>query len=96
MGAAVSFVGCVGNDGHGSELLDSLARERIDISGIEKVAGSASGTAMILVNKHAENQIIVIPGANAYVSSNQVDTALAQETVPKRREYCLVGELLMS
>jgi ribokinase len=72
LGVPVSFVGKVGNDVFGNELLDSLKKEAVDISGIQR-SSEDSGTAFITVYEEtSQNQIIVILGANALVNSDQV------------------------
>ena len=79
-GADVGFLGAVGCDAYGGELIGCLEREGIDISGIARVAGS-SGTAHIAVLDDGENSIVVVPGANAAVdhldesSRGQIDQA---------------------
>jgi ribokinase len=72
LGVPVSFVGKVGNDVFGNELLDSLKKEAVDISGTQR-SSEDSGTAFITVYEEtSQNQIIVILGANALVNSDQV------------------------
>ena len=72
LGVPVSFVGKVGNDVFGNELLDALKKEAVDISGTQR-SSEDSGTAFITVYEEtSENQIIVILGANALVNSDQV------------------------
>lgn len=62
-GAAVAFVGAVGDDPDGEVLRRNLADDGIDVSGLETVPGP-SGTALISVSADAENAIVVVPGAN--------------------------------
>jgi ribokinase len=72
LGVPVSFVGKVGNDVFGNELLDALKKEAVDISGTQR-SSEDSGTAFITVYEEtSQNQIIVILGANALVNSDQV------------------------
>jgi ribokinase len=72
LGVPVSFVGKVGNDVFGNELLDALEKEAVDVSGVQK-SSEDSGTAFITVfEETSQNQIIVILGANALVNSDQV------------------------
>jgi ribokinase len=75
LGSKVQMIGCVGEDISGQEMKKSLASEGIDVSAIKQVNGISSGTAIILVNDHAENQIVVIPGSNHKVTFKQVETA---------------------
>ena len=72
LGVPVSFVGKVGNDVFGNELLDALEKEAVDVSRVQK-SSEDSGTAFITVfEETSQNQIIVILGANALVNSDQV------------------------
>lgn len=64
LGAAVRLVGAVGDDSHGTMLLEAAGTAGIDISGIRTAAGYPSGVAVITVDRHGENTIVVAPGAN--------------------------------
>jgi ribokinase len=67
LGATVSFVGAVGDDAFGGELLAGLQAEGVDVRGVGRVPG-ASGCALISVADGGENAIAVLPGANAQVA----------------------------
>ncbi|WP_248962675.1 ribokinase [Sphaerisporangium perillae] len=62
-GAAVAFVGAVGDDAFGPVMRDTLASAGVDVSRLRVVPGS-SGIAHIVVDDEGGNSIIVIPGAN--------------------------------
>lgn len=66
-GARVAMVGAVGDDAAGRILTDVVRSEGIDGSGLGEVAGVPTGRAAIAVDAHAENSIVVVPGANAHV-----------------------------
>ncbi|MFG6475494.1 PfkB family carbohydrate kinase [Microbacterium sp. P06] len=63
-GAAVAFVGAVGDDADGAALRDGLLADGIDVTGLVGVPG-ATGTALISVGDDGENAIVVVAGANA-------------------------------
>ena len=63
LGAAVQFVGAVGRDAFGVELLAELQREGINTGAVQSV-DEASGCALISVDDAGENTIAVLPGAN--------------------------------
>jgi ribokinase len=65
-GAAVAFVGAVGDDDAGARLRAVLAADAIDASRLA-VVSQPTGRALIVVDEHAENSIVVVPGANASV-----------------------------
>ena len=63
-GAKVRLIGCLGDDPDGSDYLDRLRHESINVAGISRVASQRTGTALISVDEHGENAIIVAAGAN--------------------------------
>lgn len=72
LGSKVSFIGKVGNDLFGKKLKEKLAAEDIDTSLLDTYEGE-SGVAMInVIESTSENQIIVVPGANAHAQSSQI------------------------
>ncbi len=76
LGASVSMVGALGRDAFGDQLHAGLAQEGIDLAHVARLDDEGSGTASITVAE-GENQIIVVPAANARVSPAQVETARA-------------------
>lgn len=64
LGGDVSFVGALGNDSDSDALRESLVHERVGIEHIQKMDGVPSGIALITVDAHGENEIVVCPGAN--------------------------------
>lgn len=76
LGAPVHFVGAVGSDHWGEAARADLAGRGIDVSGLATVEG-ATGVAIILVDDDGENSIAIVPGANAAVSPEAVEAALA-------------------
>ncbi|MBZ0163188.1 MAG: ribokinase [Notoacmeibacter sp.] len=62
-GAAVRMVAAVGADPFAAQALSLLEESGVDLSGVRRAA-SATGTALILVERAGENMIAVIPGAN--------------------------------
>ena len=65
LGSRVAMVGRVGDDEDGSALRGGLIAEGIDVSGIEVDREAPTGVAVITVDEHAENTVVVSPGANA-------------------------------
>ncbi|WP_420640579.1 ribokinase [Candidatus Leptofilum sp.] len=64
LGAPTQFIGRVGDDAFGKGVLELVADEPVDISGILVDPDSGTGLAVISVDEAAENAIIVISGAN--------------------------------
>lgn len=76
LGGKVTFVARVGDDAFGRTALDGFARDGIDTRFVSITPGVPSGVALIAVNdKTGENIIVVAPGANAYLSPEDVEEA---------------------
>jgi ribokinase len=71
LGADVRMIGAIGDDPDGVWMREQIAAAGVDVSGIQ-VAPTHSGTALIVVDNDAENQIAVCQGANAYVQLSGV------------------------
>jgi ribokinase len=70
-GASVQLVAALGSDGAAEQLRAHLAANDVGLDGVVTMAGP-SGTAVIVVDAAAENNIVVAPGANAQLT---VDSA---------------------
>jgi ribokinase len=77
LGRHVAMIGCLGDDDAGDYLLRLLEEERVDVSGIDRREGIASGLAVIEVDSAGENRIVVASGANAQVSTDHLAAAEA-------------------
>ncbi|WP_293780339.1 PfkB family carbohydrate kinase [uncultured Aeromicrobium sp.] len=75
-GARVRYVGAVGPDDFGSAALAELESEGVDVGDVVIKDGHTTGAALIVVDPAGENQIAVAAGANAAVTSPDVDAAL--------------------
>lgn len=72
LGCDVTFIGRVGNDAFGIEMIENLKNEGVNVDNIEMINDVESGIAMITVNP-MDNTIIVVPGANAHVTKDVID-----------------------
>ncbi len=73
LGVTVDMLGRVGEDAFGHEMLQNLSDQGVGIDRVQHDAGAPSGTATIVVQTDGENTIIVVPGANGQVSTQDVD-----------------------
>lgn len=64
LGAATCFAGCVGSDAFGDMQHDTLARDGIELTYLQRHPSEPTGTAVILVTATGQNAIAVIPAAN--------------------------------
>jgi ribokinase len=78
LGVPTFFVGAVGDDPFGADARAALAEEHVDISHLTVLDGQSTGVAIVIVDHRAENEIVVIPGANSSVQPDQVREALDQ------------------
>lgn len=74
LGAQVAMIGRVGSDSFASFLVENLNANQVDTSHVLKT-DSATGTAIIVVDAHGQNSIVLSPGANGKVSPADVDPA---------------------
>jgi ribokinase len=80
LGARVRMVGAVGEDALADEALAGLAGAGVEL---DVARTGTTGVASILVADDGENQIVVVPGANALVEPRRVEGAvLCQLEVP--------------
>lgn len=77
LGAKVSMIGQVGNDGFGKTLRDGLAADGIDVSGVRQTPAVGTGVAMILVEDIGQNRIVLAAGANGALSPADIDAHAA-------------------
>lgn len=74
-GAKVSFIARVGNDALGKAGVQRLTAEGINTKYIFQDNGVATGVAFIVVDERGENSIVVASGANAKLSSSDIEEA---------------------
>ncbi|PSL06139.1 ribokinase [Haloactinopolyspora alba] len=67
-GAAVRFLGAVGDDDFGRTVSTILRADGIDVSGLVTSA-EPTGTAHITVDGDGDNSIVVVPGANGSLAA---------------------------
>jgi ribokinase len=89
LGASTALIGRLGTDAFGRQLRTFLAAQGVDLALVKDTADVHTGTAIITV-ADAENTIVVVPGANARVSAEDVaapvltrgDVAVSQFEIP--------------
>ena len=75
LGANVSFIGKVGMDDNGSELVKALKEDKIDVNYIKVSENDPTGMAIITVDDDGKNSIVVVPGANMKIGSDSIEEA---------------------
>lgn len=76
LGASVHLVGAVGADANGRMLVDAARRAGVDVSNVVTPPEAITGTAVIIVDDHAENVIVISAGANGELSPDHVPSDL--------------------
>ena len=72
-GCAVSFVGAVGDDAPGKEMLALLEKENINLDGVKEVADESTGQAFITVDDSGQNSITIYSGANYAFDQDDIE-----------------------
>jgi ribokinase len=81
LGADVRMVGCVGRDPNADEALAGLRQAGVELDVRE--VDAPTGVAIIFVSADGDNQIVVVPGANARVGGFSVaGSVLCQLEIP--------------
>ena len=75
LGGKTAFIARLGNDDFGAKSLRLLTEEGIDTSCVHLTDGVSTGVAIIPVDDKGENSIIVSSGANALLSSTDIEAA---------------------
>ena len=87
-GATVTLIGCVGNDADGAAYREHLARrEGINVRSLRQIPRTPTGTALIAVDRHGQNSIVVVAGANARLTAA---TVRAPAAIFRRAQALLV------
>jgi ribokinase len=90
LGASTTLIGRLGTDAFGQHLRTFLTAQAVDLADVKDTAEAHTGTAIITV-ADTDNTIVVVPGANALVSAEDVssvalakgDIAVSQFEIPQ-------------
>lgn len=74
LGASVYFVGAVGADPHGQQILRNLRDENINIGFVAEKIQCSTGTAFVTAAE-GKNAIVVVPAANDLLSPKDIEAA---------------------
>ena len=77
LGGRVAFISKLGKDIFGEQAVKNFVKEGIDVSGIVSDPDHPSGVALITVDKNAENSIVVAPGSNMSLGTEDIDRNLS-------------------
>src|SRR5258708_30752882 len=71
LGAPTTLIGRFGTDAFGQQLRAFLAAQGVDLAFVKDTVEAHSGTALITI-ANTDNTLVVVPGANALVSADDV------------------------
>lgn len=72
LGGACALIGAVGADEAGDGLRRVLGEAGVQTEAIRRIEGIPTGTALIVVDEEGRNQIVVVEGANAWLTPGDV------------------------
>lgn len=75
LGGRVAMVGRVGGDGFGDTLIQGLDEIGVETTHVGRDESTSTGVAFITVDSTGQNEIVVVPGANARLETSHVDAA---------------------
>jgi len=76
-GGSVDFIGCVGDDAFGTQVIANLKQAGVGVAFTFVEAGVASGAALVMIGAAGQNYLSVAPGANHRLSRDHLDRARA-------------------
>ncbi|MHA7134732.1 ribokinase [Oerskovia turbata] len=82
LGADVVMVNTVATDSFGRDTIENFRSFGIDVECMEQVDGTYSGVANVLVDPSGDNSIILGAGANAFMTTDQVERAFRARPRP--------------
>jgi ribokinase len=91
LGVETYMVGRVGSDLFGQELLTSLQDASVRTEHVIVDQQAPSGTAVIIVDRHGENQIVIVAGANGNVG--EIDVESMSHLLPQAKALLMQLEI---
>jgi len=88
-GAETVFIGKIGEDSFGDQMISSLTKEGINANFVIRDPNEKSGVAFILINNNGDNKITVAPGANFKLTTEEIKSNA--EII--KNSYCLIVQM---
>ncbi|WP_347216355.1 ribokinase [Chryseobacterium sp.] len=74
LGASVYFIGCVGMDPLGQQIMRNLVGESVNVGFVHETDKESTGTAYVTTSQ-GNAAIVVVPAANKYLNISHIDEA---------------------
>lgn len=91
LGANTAIIGKLGNDSFGKSYLDALKKEQIITDFVGLTSEALTGLAQIIVEDSGQNSIVIVPGANNYLTTQDVNNS--KDTLAKAKIMLSVLEI---
>ncbi len=74
LGASVYFIGCVGMDPLGQQIMRNLVSENVNVGFVHETDKESTGTAYVTTSD-GNAAIVVVPAANKHLNNDHIDEA---------------------
>ncbi|EHJ07570.1 ribokinase [Staphylococcus simiae] len=78
LGCNVKFIGAVGDDTSGNNMISNLKFSGVDTKYVSKVSEVRTGNFIVILDKSAENTMLGTLGANKYIDKQQLEKAFEE------------------
>ncbi|MBT2725836.1 ribokinase [Bacillus sp. ISL-75] len=78
LGKTVNMIGSIGQDLYGDIILNSLQKDQVNTSFVKRVKESSTGCAIITIDSTAENTMLVMKGANDFLTVQDIENAFSE------------------
>jgi ribokinase len=82
LGGKLAFMGAIGNDGAGNQMIANLQANHIDTQFIVRKNDIGTGTFIVLLDSQGENTMVGTLGANGALTRQEVAQAMAKIDAP--------------
>ncbi|CCU78454.1 hypothetical protein HSACCH_00622 [Halanaerobium saccharolyticum subsp. saccharolyticum DSM 6643] len=80
LGKNTAYIGSIGDDYNGKELIDRLQNEGVDVSKVNKKEGYLSGTVFAIIDNDGERRLLSYLGANLQTKKEDFDQDYLSKT----------------
>lgn len=82
LGGEVAFVGAVGQDGAGQQMLQNLEKNGVETEFIKRTSSEGTGTFIVMLDETGENTMVGTLGANDTLTKEDIDYAMDKVEAP--------------
>lgn len=82
LGGKIAFLGAVGQDSAGDQMLQNLQDNGVDTQFIKRSEEEGTGTFLVMVDETGENTMVGTLGANSTITSADISKVMAEISAP--------------